>query len=101
MGMVYCRGCAKEIHESAPTCPHCGAVQEVAMALKNNGEVSNALIVAGYITALLFPIAGGIIGIYTILKGKTGHGVGMLAIAFITVLIFAIAWLGVIIANPY
>lgn len=29
MGMVFCRGCGKEIHESAPTCPQCGAVQEV------------------------------------------------------------------------
>jgi uncharacterized membrane protein YhaH (DUF805 family) len=26
-GMVYCRGCGKEIHHTAPTCPHCGAVQ--------------------------------------------------------------------------
>lgn len=26
-GMVACRGCEKEIHQSAPTCPHCGAVQ--------------------------------------------------------------------------
>ena len=25
MGMVFCRGCGKEIHESAPMCPHCGA----------------------------------------------------------------------------
>lgn len=25
MGMVFCRGCGKEVHESAPTCPHCGA----------------------------------------------------------------------------
>lgn len=28
MGLVFCRGCGKEIHESAPTCPHCGATQE-------------------------------------------------------------------------
>jgi hypothetical protein len=27
--MVFCRGCGKEIHESAPTCPQCGAVQKV------------------------------------------------------------------------
>lgn len=27
MGMVFCRGCGKEIHESAPTCPHCGVPQ--------------------------------------------------------------------------
>lgn len=29
MGMVFCRGCGKEIHETAPTCPHCGAVQMI------------------------------------------------------------------------
>lgn len=28
--MVFCRGCGKEIHESAPTCPHCGAPQRAA-----------------------------------------------------------------------
>lgn len=27
MAMVFCRGCAKEIHETALTCPHCGAPQ--------------------------------------------------------------------------
>lgn len=32
MGMVFCRGCGKEIHESAPTCPHCGAPQSVKSA---------------------------------------------------------------------
>jgi hypothetical protein len=25
--MVFCRGCGKEIHNSAPLCPHCGAPQ--------------------------------------------------------------------------
>lgn len=25
--MVYCRGCGKEIHETAVACPHCGARQ--------------------------------------------------------------------------
>ena len=29
MGMVFCRGCGKEIHESAPICPHCGAPQGI------------------------------------------------------------------------
>ncbi|AZL66370.1 MULTISPECIES: DUF4190 domain-containing protein [Pseudomonas] len=27
MAMVYCRGCAKQLHETAPTCPQCGAPQ--------------------------------------------------------------------------
>ena len=30
--MVFCRGCGKEIHESAPACPQCGAPQNVAQA---------------------------------------------------------------------
>lgn len=29
MPMVFCRGCAKEIHDTAPTCPSCGAPQGV------------------------------------------------------------------------
>jgi hypothetical protein len=29
MSMVYCRGCGKEIHETAQTCPHCGATQNI------------------------------------------------------------------------
>ncbi len=27
VGMVFCRGCGKEIHVKAPACPHCGFVQ--------------------------------------------------------------------------
>ena len=27
MSMVFCRGCGKEIHSTAPTCPQCGAPQ--------------------------------------------------------------------------
>jgi hypothetical protein len=26
--MIFCRGCGKQIHETAPTCPGCGAVQD-------------------------------------------------------------------------
>lgn len=29
MTMAFCRGCGKEIHESAPLCPQCGAPQAV------------------------------------------------------------------------
>ncbi len=32
MSMVFCRGCAKEIHQSAMACPQCGAPQGVAPA---------------------------------------------------------------------
>jgi TM2 domain-containing membrane protein YozV len=30
--MVFCRACGKEIHETAPTCPHCGAPQPLVAA---------------------------------------------------------------------
>jgi TM2 domain-containing membrane protein YozV len=33
--MVFCRGCGKEIHETAAACPHCGAPQRVANQGKN------------------------------------------------------------------
>ena len=29
--MVFCRGCGNELHESAATCPHCGAPQSVPL----------------------------------------------------------------------
>ncbi len=31
MNMVYCRGCGKQIHETAPTCPDCGATQKPSL----------------------------------------------------------------------
>lgn len=34
MDMIFCRGCGKEIHESAPTCPLCGAPQSSASSQK-------------------------------------------------------------------
>lgn len=34
--MVYCRGCGKEIHETAETCPHCGAPQNIPSTRTNN-----------------------------------------------------------------
>src|SRR5664280_1999466 len=29
MAMVFCRGCGKEIYETAPSCPHCGVLQNI------------------------------------------------------------------------
>lgn len=33
--MVFCRGCGKEIHESAPACPHCGSIQQAVAGLSS------------------------------------------------------------------
>jgi hypothetical protein len=34
MSMVFCRGCGKEIHETATACPHCGALQNVVKKIE-------------------------------------------------------------------
>jgi TM2 domain-containing membrane protein YozV/Tfp pilus assembly major pilin PilA len=60
--MVFCRGCGKEIHESAPACPHCGFVQATQAAstkgLKNRG-----------IAALLAFLLGGL-GVHRFYLGQ-------------------------------
>lgn len=60
--MVFCRGCGKEIHESALTCPFCGAVQQT--------KSSNKRITAGVLAILL----GGI-GAHKFYLGQIGMGI--------------------------
>jgi len=43
MGMVFCRGCGKEIHETAPTCPHCGALQRVSIKNNESGTIPDGI----------------------------------------------------------
>ncbi|EAU0146538.1 NINE protein [Salmonella enterica] len=61
MSMVFCRGCGREIHESAKTCPQCGATQSVA-----SGEKSR-------ITAALLAFFLGGLGVHKFYLGKTGQ----------------------------
>ena len=39
--MVFCRGCGKEIHSSAPACPQCGAPQAAVVSIAAS-KVSSA-----------------------------------------------------------
>lgn len=66
MGMVFCRGCGKEIHESASTCPHCGAPQKAISAVGGGRKRKTAAIWALFL--------GGI-GAHKFYLGKTGLGV--------------------------
>lgn len=43
MSMVFCRGCGKEIHETALTCPHCGAPQALGGGNNNQSEIPNGI----------------------------------------------------------
>jgi hypothetical protein len=44
MGMVFCRGCGKEIHETARSCPHCGAQQKTNSKGESDRDVSGVLL---------------------------------------------------------
>lgn len=70
MGMVFCRGCGKEIHETAIACPSCGAPQRLAQspdATRHPGKLIgwglvwaivfwfSALLVTGMIAGMLSP----------------------------------------------
>lgn len=50
MAMVFCRGCSKEIHETAASCPQCGATQAAAASInKESGWMSIvSAILAGF-----------------------------------------------------
>ena len=61
--MVYCRGCGKEIHETAKSCPHCGATT----ASSGSGEKSRIA------AALLAFFLGGF-GVHKFYLGKIGQG---------------------------
>jgi len=66
MGMVFCRGCGKEIHETALTCPHCGAPQGVAKTNSSRNIVVLILVGIGWtviLWVLLIFIGGFIIGL--------------------------------------
>lgn len=62
-GMVFCRGCGKEIHVSASACPHCGATQ----SSQPQGEKSR-------MAAALFAFFLGSFGAHKFYLGKVGQG---------------------------
>lgn len=70
MGMIYCRGCAAEIHDSAVTCPHCGAPQTVETNEQGPPTSSKS-----NLAALLLCFFFGIFGIHRFYVGKVGTGI--------------------------
>jgi TM2 domain-containing membrane protein YozV len=72
--MVFCRGCGKEIHNSAPTCPNCGAVQVVAQQAVQPVGVSDKRILPAFLLCFLF----GVFGAHRFYVGKVGTGIAQL-----------------------
>ena len=66
--MVYCRGCGKEIHESALACPNCGAQQGPAPSATDRRLLPTFL--------LCFFL--GWLGAHRFYVGKVGTGILMI-----------------------
>ncbi|MEI8157795.1 MAG: TM2 domain-containing protein [Burkholderiales bacterium] len=68
MSMVFCRGCGKEIHETASACPHCGAQQN---SKKDTSDKS-------WLPLVLMSFFVGFLGVHRFYVGKVGTGILML-----------------------
>lgn len=77
MGMVFCRGCGKEIHDSATICPHCGAPQKTKEQIKSSLKGQT-------LTAVLAAFLGAL-GVHRFYLGKIVTGV----------LYFLFCWTGI------
>lgn len=62
--MVYCRGCGKQLHITAVTCPQCGAPQQAA-------GVSDKKILPAFLLCFFL----GWLGVHRFYVGKIGTGI--------------------------
>ncbi len=110
--MIFCRGCGKPIHETAPTCPHCGAVTQPSPTKPPTSKVSLGLsiaaIVLGALTILgllaedptrdtlmggtLFTVVGLSFSVINLSRSQTRNGLAIAAV--IVCAIAALALLG-------
>ncbi len=65
--MMFCSGCGKEMHESANSCPHCGAANAKAQKSKHSK-----------VTLALVCFFLGFLGVHRFMVGKPGTGILMI-----------------------
>ena len=71
MAMVFCSGCGKQIHDSAVSCPSCGAVQVVKPIVVSATDKR-------ILPAFLLCFFAGVFGAHRFYVGKIGSGVAQL-----------------------
>lgn len=99
---MYCKSCGLQINDEAVICTNCGvktdnfekSVNENAQIIEpevisdqKDESIKKALIV-GYITALLIPFVGLIVGIYVLAKNAVLHGVGIITLSLVAFLFY-------------
>lgn len=70
MAMVFCRGCGKEIHDTAVACPYCGAPQRTT----GGPGVSDKKVLPAFLLCFFL----GFLGVHRFYVGKIGTGILML-----------------------
>ena len=75
--MNPCFGCGKPLHISAPSCPHCGAVQNLPNQLGPNAAMRsvNGVELQSKVTAGVLALLLGGIGIHKFYTGAWGWGI--------------------------
>ena len=66
MSMIFCRGCGKSIHESAVSCPHCGATQAASVtSVTSAGNPSIWMAVTSLVLGILCALVAVVEGEWT------------------------------------
>ena len=76
--MVYCTACGKQIHESAPTCPGCGAPQQARTTAPVTAATAAPATDKRILPAALLCFLVGVFGAHRFYVGKIGTAVLML-----------------------
>lgn len=76
--MVYCTACGKQIHETAPSCPACGAVQQPRAAVAAVAPPPPAYTDKRILPAFLLCFFLGFLGAHRFYVGKIGTAIAQI-----------------------
>lgn len=78
MSMVHCRGCGQKTHETAPTCPHCGAPQRAIAAAAANPILATGTHGKSWMVLFGLCFFAGFLGVHRMYVSKVGTGIAQL-----------------------
>ena len=87
---MFCKACGNELINTAVICPKCGSAVSNDMETVPNLKT---LLIWGWITAIVVPIVGIVIGIVALVKRSYGHGVGIIVTSLFSWMVWAGFWM--------